>query len=145
MRFLSPIAQVIGRVVQGGESSVRPVGWTRTGSFRRRDISLIAGLVLPLLLWSAGVGLAQTVDTTLWVTDGQVRSIVSEGSLIYIGGNFTQVGPATGGGVAIDASTGAGAVRAATVGEKTNDHQDAHQRDQETRRHRPPSDRARKT
>src|SRR5256885_3080520 len=107
MKLLPLIPRVIGRVVHGGESSIRPVGWTRTRSFRRRDITLTAGLVMPLLLWSAGVGRAQTVDTTLWVTDGLVRAVVSDGSTIYIGGTFTQVGPATGCGFAIDASTGA--------------------------------------
>jgi hypothetical protein len=63
--------------------------------------------VVHLLLLSPGVGLAQTVDTTLWVTNGPVNAIVVDGSTIYIGGNFTLVGPVTGGGGAIDASTGA--------------------------------------
>src|SRR5438445_10469522 len=106
MKLLPLIPTIIGRAVHGGESSPRPVGWTRTGCVRRRDISLIAGLVMPLL-WSAGIGFAQTVDTTLWVTDGSVRSTVRDGSTIYIGGEFTRVGPNTGGGAAIDASTGA--------------------------------------
>ena len=42
---------------------------------------------------------AQTVDPNLWVTNGPVYSVVREGGTIYIGGHFTQVGPATGGGV----------------------------------------------
>jgi hypothetical protein len=62
--------------------------------------------VFPLLLSSAGVGLAQTVDTTLWVSDGAVLTIVPDGNTIYIGGNFKHVGPITGGGAAIDSSTG---------------------------------------
>ena len=65
------------------------------------------GLAVPLLLASAGVGLAQTVDTTLWVTNGPVRTVVRDGGTIYIGGSFTHVGPAIGCGVALDASTGA--------------------------------------
>src|SRR5262249_38103427 len=48
-----------------------------------------------------------TVDTTLWVTDGPVYSVVRDGGTIYVGGRFSQVGPATGGGLAIDAGTGA--------------------------------------
>jgi predicted small secreted protein len=60
-----------------------------------------------LLLSSAGMGFAQTIDTTLWVTNGEVNAVVRDGGTIYIGGFFTYVGPATGGGVAIDASTGA--------------------------------------
>jgi hypothetical protein len=68
---------------------------------------VIAGVAVPVLLISAGVGLAQTVDTTLWVTNGSVSALVRDGGTIYIGGAFSQVGPATGGGLAIDASTGA--------------------------------------
>ena len=102
MTLIPAIPGANSRVVDGDESSIR----TRTGSLRR-GISLIAGLVAALLLWSAGVGLAQTVDTTLWVTNGGVRAIVADGSTIYIGGTFTQVGPATGSWVAIDASTAA--------------------------------------
>src|SRR5437870_13412872 len=102
MKFLPLIPRVIGRVVHGGESYSRPVGRTRTGSFQR-SISLIAGLVVPLLS-SAGVGLAQTVDTALWVVDNPVNTVVRDGGTIYIGGDFTLVGPVTGGGVAIDAS-----------------------------------------
>jgi hypothetical protein len=107
MKLLRPISQIIGRVVPGHESSIRPVGWTRTRCFRRLDITLTAGLVMPLLLWSAGVGRAQTVDTTLWATDGVVRAVVTDGSTIYIGGDFTWVGPVIGSGVAIDTGTGA--------------------------------------
>jgi hypothetical protein len=36
------------------------------------------------------------------VTNGEVNAIVPAGDKIYIGGNFTQVGPYTGGGVPID-------------------------------------------
>src|SRR6267142_4107070 len=107
MKHLSPILRVIGRVVHGGESSIRPVGWTRNRSIPRPDISLIAGLVVPLLLLSAAVGLAQTVDTNFWVTDGLVKSVVTDGSTIYVGGYFFYVGPATGSAAAIDASTAA--------------------------------------
>ena len=49
---------------------------------------------------------AQTVDPNLWVTNGPVYSVVREGGTIYIGGHFTQVGPATGGGVPLDATSG---------------------------------------
>jgi len=42
-----------------------------------------------------------------WVTNGPVNSIVYDASSIYIGGNFTQVGPRTGSAVEIDAGTAA--------------------------------------
>ena len=78
----------------------------RTADRRGHGVPWIAGLTTALLLWSAGAVLAQTVDSTLWATDGAVSSIVRDGGTIYIGGSFNWVGPATGGGVAIDASTG---------------------------------------
>ena len=106
MKLLPLIPRFIGRVVHGSETSIRPVGWARTRGFQR-GISLIASLVVPLLLSSVRVGLAQNVDTRLWWTDGYVRTIVRDGGTIYIGGVFTHVFPTrTGGGVAIDASTG---------------------------------------
>src|SRR5262245_35698903 len=105
MKLLAALHQVLRHVVHGGP--VRSVGWSRIARSRRCNISLIAGMVMPVLPWSVGVGLAQSVDTTLWVTNGAVNSIVRDGGTIYIGGSFTYVGPATGGGVTIDASTGA--------------------------------------
>src|SRR5204863_821884 len=47
-----------------------------------------------------------TPDET-WVTNGDVNSVVAAGSRIYLGGDFDQVGPGTGSGVALDAATGA--------------------------------------
>ena len=41
-----------------------------------------------------------------YVTNGPVYTVVPTSRAIYIGGNFTQVGPRTGPGVGIDASTG---------------------------------------
>ena len=64
-------------------------------------------LATALLLGSAATALAQSVDTTLWVTNGTVFSVVRDGGTIYIAGNFSRVGPAMGGGIAIDAATGA--------------------------------------
>jgi hypothetical protein len=49
---------------------------------------------------------AQAPDSTLWVTNGGVRSIVVQGATVYVGGNFTEVGPSTGCGVPLDISTG---------------------------------------
>src|SRR5207302_2404299 len=41
-----------------------------------------------------------------WVTNGRVSSIVHRNGQIYLGGYFTQVGPNTGQGVVVDASSG---------------------------------------
>lgn len=43
----------------------------------------------------------------MWVTNGQVRAIAVSNDLIYLGGDFTELGPAIGAAVAIDATTGA--------------------------------------
>jgi len=43
----------------------------------------------------------------MWVTNGSVGAIVTTTDTVYIGGVFTYVGPATGGGIPIDVSTAA--------------------------------------
>ena len=50
---------------------------------------------------------AQSARQDLFVTDGSVYAAIISGNTLYIGGNFRQVGLATGGGVPIDSSTGA--------------------------------------
>src|SRR5262249_31141590 len=107
MKLTSPIPRVFGRAAHGGGPVILPFGRTRCGSCSRHAILQIVGLAVPLLLWSAGVGPAQTVDHNLWVTNGPVNAILNDGGTIYIGGNFTYVGPATGSVVGIDANTGA--------------------------------------
>lgn len=66
-----------------------------------------------LALWTSPA-VAQTVDANLWVPNGPVFAVVSQGNTIYIGGRFTSVGPASGGAgverrniAALDATTGA--------------------------------------
>ena len=49
---------------------------------------------------------SQTLQENLYVTNGSVRATVISGNTLYIGGDFTQVGPSTGYGAAIDTSTG---------------------------------------
>jgi hypothetical protein len=41
----------------------------------------------------------------MWVTDGIVNAIVKHGNTIYLGGDFTSVGPYTGSGVSLDRTT----------------------------------------
>jgi trimeric autotransporter adhesin len=60
--------------------------------------------LLALASWVHATG-AQTVDTDLWVTNGDVRAIVQSGDNVYLGGNFSRVGPATGCGVPLDVSS----------------------------------------
>src|SRR5437867_845512 len=49
---------------------------------------------------------AQGIRQDLYVTNGLVRAVVVSGNTLYIGGDFNQVGPATGHGVPLDAATG---------------------------------------
>src|SRR5581483_297276 len=46
------------------------------------------------------------VPSETWVTNGRVKTVVRGGNRLYLGGYFTQVGPNTGHGVAVDAGTG---------------------------------------
>ena len=50
---------------------------------------------------------SQILRDNLWITDGPVYAVAPTDSVIYLGGDFTRVGPATGSAVAIDAGTGA--------------------------------------
>jgi hypothetical protein len=48
---------------------------------------------------------AQNIHENFFVTNGSVHASVLSGNKLYIGGDFTQVGPATGGCVPLDATT----------------------------------------
>ena len=45
------------------------------------------------------------LDPGMWVTNGSVRSIVVDGDVTYLGGDFTYMGPVTGYGVPIDTAS----------------------------------------
>ena len=65
----------------------------------------------PVLLFALATLLqampSDTCNQNTWVTNGYVDAIVPAGDKVYIGGDFTQVGPYTGFGVPINSSTGA--------------------------------------
>lgn len=68
---------------------------------------------LPSPIWTFDVTPGGTPNANMWITDGVVNCVVTSGSTIYLGGNFNNVGPATGGGfisrrnlAALDAATG---------------------------------------
>src|SRR5262249_13270155 len=50
--------------------------------------------------------LAQTARSDFWITNGIVQAMARSGNTLYIAGDFTKVGPASGGGIPLDASTG---------------------------------------
>lgn len=57
-------------------------------------------------LWS-GAGFAATEpDTRAWVTDGTVHAVSRFGSTVYLGGDFSYIGPNTGLGASLDARNG---------------------------------------
>lgn len=64
-------------------------------------------MVATLAAWATGSAHAQVVRDNFPVTNGPVYATVLSGDTLYIAGDFTQVGPATGGGVPIDAASGA--------------------------------------
>src|SRR5215831_18106673 len=57
-------------------------------------------------LWWADQAHAQAPDTTFWVTNGPVFAMARAGNTIYVGGAFSRVGPALGGGIPFDPQTG---------------------------------------
>ena len=71
----------------------------------RRPLGAV-GIILALSLPFAGPGFGQTIDQNLWVTNGTVYGVVRDGATVYVAGTFSRVGPATGGGVPLDISTG---------------------------------------
>ena len=76
-----------------------------TGGF-----GILLGWLLALWLPLALAGLPDTLVPGAYVTDGIVNAIVIDGATTYIGGTFTRLGPATGGGVPFAAGSGAAAV-----------------------------------
>src|SRR5262245_37468555 len=64
--------------------------------------AMVVALALP---FGAGMARAQVPDPQLWVTDGQVSTIVSTPSTIYLGGQFASVGPAVGGCLFVDGTS----------------------------------------
>ena len=67
--------------------------------------SLVRCAALLLLTLTPTGSRAQSVGTNWW-PDGPVYSITHSGGVTYVGGSFSHVGPATGGGAAVSRTTG---------------------------------------
>lgn len=85
-----------------------PPRLTATHLKRGGEVAALWLIAASLLALGFGPAIGQTIDTKLGtVTDaGGVNDIVRAGNTIYISGNFTQVGPCTGQGVPVSATTG---------------------------------------
>ena len=73
-----------------------------------RCVSMRAAVAAILILALPQAAQAQHVNTDLWETDEEVSATVVAGNTLYIGGDFTYVGPHTGGGVPVNAVSGTG-------------------------------------
>ncbi len=78
----------------------------RAGPAPRRVARALGALLLGLFAITRSAH-AQSPRPDFPLTDGVVYASAVAGNTLYIGGNFAWVGPATGGFVAVDASTGA--------------------------------------
>jgi hypothetical protein len=58
---------------------------------------------------------AQSLRDNLWIADGAVQTIVISGNTVYLGGDFTYVGPPTGGGAGLYYLTDAAAFPYAAI------------------------------
>ncbi len=77
---------------------------------RRGWTNRFVGTAVAVLGIAGAIQAAPPTDTCkqeTWLTNGLVNAIVPAGDKIYIGGRFTRVGPYTGCGVPVNASTGA--------------------------------------
>jgi len=90
----------LGSSPSGGGSTRRPSRCTTTA------LACLAVLAALLALAPAAWALTAVPDSG-YVTNGEVKAIAHAGGITYIGGAFTEVGPATGPGVGINESTGA--------------------------------------
>lgn len=63
-----------------------------------------ASLLAAMLAGAARLASAQALDANLWITDGDVHTVVPSGNTLYVGGTFAYVGPNTGGWTELEAS-----------------------------------------
>src|SRR5215831_16037404 len=73
---------------------------------RRISMSAVAHALTILVAGAPQLARAQTIDPAFPSTDGVVNAVVRDGNTLYIGGNFTMVGPSTGSGVPVDKTNG---------------------------------------
>ena len=67
----------------------------------------LAGIALSRILTASSPARAEQIRDQLWITDGEVRAIARKDNTIFLGGQFSRVGPAVGSVGAFDAASGA--------------------------------------
>ncbi len=88
-------------------SSALAPGPPRRQSLGPTAIGVRLSAELLLLALFVGAAHAQVVQPKFWGTDGTVRSIARTRDVVYLAGNFSLVGPNSGGGVPLDIGEGA--------------------------------------
>jgi hypothetical protein len=108
---------VFGHYSLDGQGNQEPA--RKGGTMKKLMSGLFSKLLLVMVLTVAGApilfpgGLTKafasppdTPNSNTWVTDGAVYAIANMGPILYIGGGFTRIGPNTGYGASLSASTG---------------------------------------
>jgi len=107
--FLSPRGEDGGEGLSSDIDKEKEIGGINmTGKEKLVGLVSLVGLILCFSAQASLSAIPDTPDTNAWITDGPVYAIVTDpvNQITYIGGGFTQVGPRTGYGVPINASTG---------------------------------------
>jgi hypothetical protein len=85
-----------------------------------RASSAASVLVALVLTVRSAPAVAQNLQLDFCLTDGVVNAVATSGNTVYIGGSFTQVGPATGSAVPLDATTGQPTIRLEAAGRRVS-------------------------
>ncbi len=69
--------------------------------------ALLASLLGALVLAAPAFAVVPSTPDSTYVANGYASSVARAGNTVYVGGNFTQIGPRTGGFVSLDPTSGA--------------------------------------
>ena len=97
--------------------SIQQTRWTRvalTGIRRVVPLSTVCVVVMAFGAGGSSAALTTRAETPSkeWVVDGSVMALAATSSALYVGGDFTAIGPPTGAWVSVDATGAVAPVRA---------------------------------